>query len=147
MVAVPTHSDLKPKKLNHKTSLLEEGASRWWEVGPPPDPAPCGQKESQHWPHFQYSLIAHSGFTEKIQGIREHLLPLLAPDLCLYVDPSSLPSLSAASPRVRAYVLSHSSRVQLCVPVDCSPLGSPVHGMLQARTLEWVSMPSSRGSW
>ena len=68
MVAVPTHSDLKPKKLNHKTSLLEEGASRWWEVGPPPDPAPCGHKESQHWPHFQYSLIAHSDSLRKSRG-------------------------------------------------------------------------------
>ena len=31
-------------------------------------------------------------------------------------------------------------------PMDCSPPGSSVHGILQARTLEWVAMPSSRGS-
>ena len=31
-------------------------------------------------------------------------------------------------------------------PVDCCPPGSSVHGILQARILEWVSMPSSRGS-
>ena len=30
--------------------------------------------------------------------------------------------------------------------MDCSPPGSSVHGILQARTLEWVAMPSSRGS-
>ena len=30
--------------------------------------------------------------------------------------------------------------------MDCSPLGSSVHGILQARILEWVAMPSSRGS-
>ena len=30
--------------------------------------------------------------------------------------------------------------------VDCSPQGSSVHGILQARMLEWVTMPSSRGS-
>ena len=29
---------------------------------------------------------------------------------------------------------------------DCSPPGSPVHGILQARILEWVAVPSSRGS-
>ena len=29
---------------------------------------------------------------------------------------------------------------------DCSPPGSSVHGILQARVLEWVAMPSSRGS-
>ena len=34
----------------------------------------------------------------------------------------------------------------LCSPVDCSVLGSSVHGILQARILEWVAMPSSRGS-
>ena len=32
----------------------------------------------------------------------------------------------------------------LCGPTDCSPLGSSVHGILQARVLEWVAMPSSR---
>ena len=31
-------------------------------------------------------------------------------------------------------------------PVDCSPPGSSVRGILQARILEWVAMPSSRGT-
>ena len=31
-------------------------------------------------------------------------------------------------------------------PMDCSSPGSTVHGILQARILEWVAMPSSRGS-
>ena len=31
-------------------------------------------------------------------------------------------------------------------PHDCGPPGSSVHGILQARRLEWVAMPSSRGS-
>ena len=34
----------------------------------------------------------------------------------------------------------------LCDPVDCRPPGSSVHGTLQARALEWVAMPPSRGS-
>ena len=34
----------------------------------------------------------------------------------------------------------------LCDPVDCSPPGSSVHGILQARILEWVAMPSFKGS-
>ena len=33
-----------------------------------------------------------------------------------------------------------------CDPVDYSPPGSSVHGILQARALEWFVMPSSRGS-
>ena len=34
----------------------------------------------------------------------------------------------------------------LCDPLDCGPPGSSDHGILQARILEWVAMPSSRGS-
>ena len=34
----------------------------------------------------------------------------------------------------------------LCNPEDCSLLGSSVHGILQARTLEWVTISFSRGS-
>ena len=34
----------------------------------------------------------------------------------------------------------------LCNSVDCSPLGSSVHGILQARIVEWVAIPFSRGS-
>ena len=46
----------------------------------------------------------------------------------------------------RARMLSHFSRVWLCDPMDCSPPGSSVHGILQARILEWAAMLSSRGS-
>ena len=35
----------------------------------------------------------------------------------------------------------------LCNPMDCSPLGSSVNGISQARILEWVAMPSSKGSF
>ena len=38
------------------------------------------------------------------------------------------------------------SRVQLCSPMDCSPPGSSIHGILQARVLEWVAISFSRGS-
>ena len=31
----------------------------------------------------------------------------------------------------------------LCDPIDCSPPGSPVPGILQARTLEWVAISFS----
>ena len=34
----------------------------------------------------------------------------------------------------------------LCDPVDCSPPDSSVHGILQTRLLEWVTIPFSRGS-
>ena len=35
----------------------------------------------------------------------------------------------------------------LCKPKDCSPPSSSVHGILQARTLEWIALSSSRGSF
>ena len=38
------------------------------------------------------------------------------------------------------------SCLTLCNPMDCSPPGSSVHGILQARILEWVAIPSSTGS-
>ena len=44
------------------------------------------------------------------------------------------------------YAQSRQSRPTLCDPVDCSPLGSSVHGILQTRILKWAAMPSSRGS-
>ena len=44
----------------------------------------------------------------------------------------------------------HAKSLRLCLtlgdPMDCSPPGSSVRGILQARILEWVAMPSSRGS-
>ena len=33
----------------------------------------------------------------------------------------------------------------LCHPMDCSLLGSSIPGILQARILEWVAIPFSRG--
>ena len=38
------------------------------------------------------------------------------------------------------------SCLTFCDPMDCSPLGSSVHGILQARILERVVIPFSRGS-
>ena len=38
------------------------------------------------------------------------------------------------------------SCLTLCNPLGHSPPDSSVHGILQARILEWVAMPSSRGS-
>ena len=34
----------------------------------------------------------------------------------------------------------------LCDPIDCSPPDSSVHGILQARILEWVAIPFSKRS-
>ena len=43
-------------------------------------------------------------------------------------------------------VLVTQSCLTLCDPMDCSPPGSFVHGILQARMLKWVAISFSRGS-
>ena len=43
----------------------------------------------------------------------------------------------------------HAKPLQSCLnhdPMDCSPPGSSVHGILEARILQWVAIPFSRGS-
>ena len=47
---------------------------------------------------------------------------------------------------VRVHAKWLQSCLTLCDPMDCGPPGSSVHGILQARILEWVAMPSSKGS-
>ena len=43
------------------------------------------------------------------------------------------------------YVLVSQLCLTLCNPMDCSLPGSSVHGILQARILEWVAIPFSPG--
>ena len=64
----------------------------------------------------------------------------------LFSDAFVLPPL--LSPHLYAWVHAQSlqSCPHLCDPMDCSPPGSSIHGILQARLLKWVSMPSSRGT-
>ena len=47
---------------------------------------------------------------------------------------------------VCVYVLVAQLCPTLCDPMDYGPPGSSVQGLLQERILEWVAMPSSRGS-
>ena len=44
------------------------------------------------------------------------------------------------------YVSKSLSHVWVCDPMDCSPPGSSVHGILQARTLEWIAILFFRAS-
>ena len=57
--------------------------------------------------------------------------------------------------KMKRKILTHKRKVkvlvtQLCLAfcdaMDYSPPGSSVHGILQARILEWVAIPFSRGS-
>ena len=57
---------------------------------------------------------------EFYQAFKEQIIPML------FLSPAAAKSLQ--------------SYPTLCDPIDCSPLGSPVPGILQARTLEWVAI-------
>ena len=50
----------------------------------------------------------------------------------------------------RIFVCMHAKSLQLCPtlcgPMNCSPPGASIHGILQATILEWVAMPFSGGS-
>ena len=48
-----------------------------------------------------------------------------------------------STPMLLLLLLSHFSRVRLCATPEGSPPGSPVPGILQARTLEWVAISFS----
>ena len=65
------------------------------------------------------------------------------------INPTSLPALYGSSfgwASGSIGVCYSPSRVRLCKAMDCSPPGSSVHGIPQARILEWVAIPFSRGS-
>ena len=44
-------------------------------------------------------------------------------------------------------VLAVQSCPTLCNPMDCSPPGSSVHGILQVRILQWIAVPLSGGAF
>ena len=99
--------------------------------GPPAHPAPALGPSLAQWlearltqGHAFIALSMHLSFTtEKKLGV--HLSEVLIPAL-------------------GAKVLK--SRPTLRDPMNCSLSGSRVHGLLQARILEWVPISSSRGS-
>ena len=48
--------------------------------------------------------------------------------------------------KVKVKVLVTQSCLSLYNPMDYNPLGTCIHGILQARILEWVAVPFCRGS-
>ena len=64
--------------------------------------------------------------------------------LILFQSQLGLSNLSAhPRKRLAAAAKSHQSSQTLCDPIDGSPPGSPVPGILQAGTLEWVAISFS----
>ena len=83
-----------------------------------------------------------------MQGLYLFSAKLLKPHLSFnwhHRQDKSLPD-TPTSYSLKVKVLVAQSGPTFCNPMDCSPPGSSVRGILQARILEWVAMPFSRGS-
>ena len=63
-----------------------------------------------------------------------------------YPHLSSFPALLKVGTFLTSSMLVPEFCPTLCNPMDCNPLGSSVHGIIQARILEWVAISFSRGS-
>ena len=64
----------------------------------------------------------------------------------LGTSPTHIKRFTSAFYKQLAAAKSLQSCLTLCDPMDWSPPGSSVHGILQAKVLEWVAVPSSGGS-
>ena len=105
-------------------------------------------------PTYRPSLTPHFIFSGSLAGARitqELGEPILCsvenlpPDqqfLCIHDSASS----DSTTSKLNICCLVAKLCLTLCDPMDCSPPGSSVHGMSQARILEWVTISSSRGS-
>ena len=80
---------------------------------------------------------------EMVVSFRRGTFRMLPPPLltCLTLDETS--NLNFFLMYAAAAAKSFQSCPTLCDPIDGSPLGSPVPGILQARTLEWVAISFS----
>ena len=74
------------------------------------------------------------------------LLTIYLSDIMIFIDlfPCLLTTPSVRAAAAAAAAKSLQSRPTLCNPIDGSPPGSPVPGILQARTLEWVAISFSK---
>ena len=99
-----------------------------------------------------FSDIYCGNLVELLSGGKSHnggsssnfwILELSTLSLQQFVNHGSDYSIPALVP---VCVLITQSRPMFCDLMNCSPPGSSVHGILQARILEWVAIPFSRGS-
>ena len=95
-------------------------------------------------PEMQKTRIRFLGQEDLLEKEMETHSSILAWEILWTEEPGGLQSMGSKESDM-LLLLSHFSCVQLCNPIDCSPPGSSVHRILQARTLEWVTISSSRG--
>ena len=90
--------------------------------------------------------LPNPGIKPSSPALQEGSLPSESPGkpifYCYFTSTQTLTAVDIVSVCVCVCVLSPT----LCDPVDCSPPDSSVHGILQARKLEWVAISFSRAS-
>ena len=97
-----------------------------------------GKRDSE-WQHLYFFFFLHTEYNFYF-GFEK----LAVPSKAFFIYHYNFWKLCNDLMRVCAKLLQ--SCLICCDHLDCSPPGSSVHGILQARILEWVAMPSSRGS-
>ena len=94
-------------------------------------------------PHFVYPFICGVAFSLAIMNnaaTNIHIQVLM----WTYISLGLIPRSRNAGSNDKTLVAQRCPT--LCDPMDCKPTRFPVHGILQARILEWVAILSSRGS-
>ena len=98
------------------------------------NPVDCSPPDSSGHGMLQARILENTEVGWQAQGLHLHLLCLL------HRQVSSWPPVP---PAAAAAAKSLQSCSTLCDPIDGSPPGSPVPGILQTRTLEWVAISFS----
>ena len=93
------------------------------------------------WCIYIYRHILFSRFFSCCLNFDVQIVPHLARGSLSRLAPVSVVHV----PIILGCVMSLQSCLALCDPVDCSPPDCSVHGIFQARTLEWAAVSSSRG--
>ena len=104
----------------------------------------CGPKFGKHWISYHSFLrvIKHNSILNDLRYTaikNRNLFNILISSISeIYCPLDLLPGVE---------VLVTQSCPTLCDPLNCSPLGASIHGILQARILEWVAIPFSKASF
>ena len=118
---------------------------QWWRTqvqGELQASAEKGKLEHTSW--FKHSRLQNQ--YNKLQKKSWSVLPLCLYNLVVEIRNSLLFQRWTKSPSCVCVCVCTPLCPTLCNPTDCSPPGFSVQGISQVRTLEWVVMPSSRGS-
>ena len=109
---------------------------------------PCGGFTLWAWQVIKAAFFSNGCLTVFRNRYHLHSLVVIIATLIwtkVFYSGSSLLSLSVPKNLVKVNV-SHSVVSNSLDPMHCSPPDSPVHGILQARILEWVAILLSKGS-